>query len=244
MGNINWKEYEKRVRKWVNCNGGNDKGETFFRDGIICPELWNEKENIKILFILKEMHDNGLGKKTDRSWLDIRDINDMRDIYEETTWRKVSTLAYGINCAIKKKSKVGYQLFSKPNGNYEKSLHYENIRKIAIINMKKLGGDSSTNGKKSQKTIDWSKHGEIFVEELKKQIENISPKIIVCCGPDVFTIFNSFLSEENKSKIDSYYDEVTKRIIINGFHPKASKSIEDYYVKPINNCIRLWNENK
>lgn len=51
-------EYESRVRTWLLDGGDKDLSEMipFFRDGVVCPEVWFQEDNcFRPLFILKEV---------------------------------------------------------------------------------------------------------------------------------------------------------------------------------------------
>lgn len=101
--------------------------------------------------------------------------------------------------------------------------------------MKKIGGGSNICSEESLKTGDYIKHAINFADKIKKQIEEISPEIIICFSPDIYRFMGQYIYPYNGVENCYHYEG---KIIVKGYHPAASKSIEEYFVKPVNSCIK------
>ena len=55
MNDFNWIKYENMVREFARKQGGNPGNYKFFRDGVVNESKWDEVDNIKVLFLLKEV---------------------------------------------------------------------------------------------------------------------------------------------------------------------------------------------
>lgn len=111
---MNFKTYEKEVRCWMQKNNLDQNGKSmFFCDGIVNEAQW--KTGHKVLYILKEVHDE-VGRTGTETSLDF--LSEDNDVLQgiETTWRKWVSFARGLDCAITNKRNVckeDYQLIGK-----------------------------------------------------------------------------------------------------------------------------------
>ncbi len=93
--------------------------------------------------------------------------------------------------------------------NHEK---HELLKKIAVLNLKKSGGESISNDDNLQEyaSDDW--------EEIKKQIDIIKPNIIVCGY--TFKFIKGMLIEENTPSNPNWFYWNTKgQLILDYYHP-------------------------
>lgn len=145
---------EKKQQKTVSINHRN----VFISDGIVNEEVWNSQKGKKILYVLKEAY----GESEDwnlTEWL-------LRVNPTSSIWKRVIEWTYGIqNTNIDRIAKYSPDIYEH---------NTELFNNIAVVNLKKSGGKSSSN------------YGEIEAyafadkEEIKKQLEIIAPDIIIC----------------------------------------------------------------
>ena len=174
--------WESECRNWLMTDSINA---TFFRDGIIDPDIWFNNR-FRPLFILKEVHD----KKPKGGFVDFTAMNDAEDhdIWNRVgMWHALGTLAKGIICGIQNRENiVPYEtLYAEDLGNYRKTL-----RQVAVINIKKLSSGSDTGSNESRITMHFSCHAYKFRDNLRKQIEMIQPSVIICCGSELKNCFD------------------------------------------------------
>lgn len=135
-----------------------DHKNVFISDGIVNEIIWNNQGGKKILYVLKEAY----GESQDwnlTEWL-------LRAKPSSSVWKRVIEWTYGIqNTTAERIAKYLPDI-------YEHNL--ELFNNIAILNLKKSGGKSSSNYKEIE-TYALSDKAEI-----KKQISIIDPDIIVC----------------------------------------------------------------
>lgn len=137
------------------------KNNVFISDGIVCPEQWFSQK-VRPLFLLKEAY-HGEG-----NWDLISEhlLTDKR--IGSGTWRRVSEWTYGIMATTANKI---------PPYPVDETINYYGnpyLRKIAVVNIKKSGGTSSSN----METI--GKYAEYDRVQLHKEIELIDPTVIFC----------------------------------------------------------------
>lgn len=185
-----------------------DHSDVFISDGPVCPEIWNaEAAGTKIAFILKEAY----GEEADWSlseWL--RKTGPKSNI-----WYRVVEWVYGLkNTTCEKIAR-----YTPENISFEKSEDKPNewLSQIAVVNLKKSGGKSS------------SDEGEIKAyakadkEEIIRELEILDPDVIVCGG--TAGALDSICDGRIKAKhCDNwyYYSDVIgsrERLFIDYYHP-------------------------
>lgn len=216
-------EIQKLFDDWSQKSGMQDnitinhKQNCFIRDGIVNLDEWRKSDN-KILFVLKEArgtgwdkeHTTGWGKEhTLATWL-----NDSGG-GKYPTWKYVAQWTEGIE-----------KTTDTHVGKYKEKLEDETrktiIRKIAIMNLKKSDGNSSSNDEELQAYARFDK------DELKKEFELIDADIIVCGS--TFGILYEIIYEQpplnstnGKPTSDNmyYFFELggRKRLFIDYYHP-------------------------
>lgn len=148
------KKYEKELfSEWKS----NRNYTSFLEDGIFDEETYN-KQDIKILFVLKEADwENGncdlceylLTKTSRNQW---------------RTWYNI----------------VRWIIAIRTGGEYPRKItnddKVENLKTIAFLNIKKVGGDSKADDSEIRK------YGINDSDFIKRQIELYNPDIIICCG--------------------------------------------------------------
>lgn len=169
---MNYMEYHTKVKNYLKDNEYEEVA-TFYADGIVCEEEFRKKD-CRPLFILKEVHE----EESESEFYNFLESPDIRE-GKEVTWRKLITLARGI---INGNSDDEYKLITAN----DTEIYNEYVKKVAIINLKKIAGGKYCGDKKSLSTLHFSEHAKIFQNELREQIRDIKPTIVVCCGKDVY----------------------------------------------------------
>lgn len=252
MNDFNWIKYENMVREFVRKQGGNPDNYKFFRDGVVNESKWNEADNIKVLFLLKEVNDQceySEEEILENGWLSLVNKKDVPDIFEEYMWRKLAFIYKGICEAIKNdceadpeqwtyfRTEEGKNSFSKEEQEYW-------INKVAVMNLKKLGGGGYADKEKSSYTVHYKEHCEEFALQIKEQIEMISPDIIVCCSPEVYDNLNRkvFGFKKKQGNFPIYNENI---LIVEGYHPTYENRVKEdfkylFYADVINCCYKFW----
>lgn len=250
-------EYEKRVRKWLEEKGEKEIAYKipFFRDGITCPEVWFKPGNeFRPLFILKEtslgidkieeLNDflNVWGNQTRFEFVE-NPFDDVK-VGQFTTWKKIAALAKGLEDAnnglgIREYNlkEFSYQPGEKYQGDIEgyrrygsrtsNSLYNDIMSKIAVLEIKKIGGGTLAQKELSIATGYYSEHIEPFKDLICKQIELINPTVIIGCCREFFTA-NLLKDIENKT---------SDILWIYGYHPTMN-STKNFYYTPLNKFIQ------
>ncbi len=155
-------EYNSSINALFNdwIENQKDKGGTFIKDGVISPNDWFAQD-IRPLFLLKEAYGEG------NTW-------NLVDLINNTSKSAVGAFAaipYWTE-AIFNTTKDKIEPF-KGNSKYRK-LGNDMLKKIAVVNVKKY------NGKSSSQYNDILKYAEEDSAFLKREIEIIDPTIIIC----------------------------------------------------------------
>ena len=184
-----------------------DHSQVFISDGSVCPEVWNDRTTgPKIAFILKEAY----GETESWSLTDwIRETQPACNI-----WYRVTEWTYGLlNTTAERIARYAPDRIS-----FEESKERPNewLGQIAIVNLKKSGGKSSSN------------YGEISAyaaadrEEIIRELELLDPDIIVCGSTaDALNSICSFIGPERCDNWYYYSDAIggRKRLFIDYYHP-------------------------
>lgn len=188
-----------------------DKSPIF--DGIIDENEYS-KSKIKILWILKEANSTG----EDDVW-DLREaIGNLKTEFGikkgwEKTFRKIIYVVNGIS--------KGLEWDNIPYASDEPDI-IDELKKIAFINIKKVGGVSVANDNEIQEFYDKSK------ELLLNQIETYNPDVIIF--GNTFKYFENDLNLNQLNKFGTC--EATaknNRIYISAYHPGARISEKNYF---------------
>lgn len=202
------KAFEQNVRTVLKKMGYNINA-TFYADGIVCEDVFRSSK-CRPLFILKEVNEEDEEENESKSkYCDFLNSEDIKEC-KEVTWRKLITLAKGI---IDSELHKDYKLISKDDSD----VYNTYLNRVAIINLKKLAGGKGCNSDKSIASLHFSKHAELFKCNLKSQIKDINPTVIICCGADVYNCV------EDNELVDNM------DIVVKGYHPRARVSVSKYY---------------
>lgn len=180
-----------------------DHRNVFISDGITDNAAWERQKGKKILYVLKEAYGE-TGDWNLSDWL-------LREKPSSSTWKRVIEWTYGIqNTTASRIAKYSEDIYEN-----NKALFHQ----IAVANLKKSGGRSSSN------------YGEIEAyalsdkAEIKKQLEIIAPDIIICGS--TFRALNSVYGgrlcrEKQKNENWFYYTDIIsgkRTLVLDYYHP-------------------------
>jgi hypothetical protein len=178
----------------------------FNKDGIVNPEQWF-KQDRRVLFLLKEAYH--------KKHYDTYDLAQELHDYEpwDVMWPRVAEWNYGIRNTTKDMIADYAEIYNDK----DKQKRKQEIQRIAVMNIKKSGGQKSPSEK------DLQRYADADTDLLIEQINLINPTVIVCCY--TFGHFNSFYCENAINKKGNYnpncsytYKGIT---ILDYYHPAA-----------------------
>ena len=178
------------------------KGLDFIKDGIPCPEVF-EKEKQKVLFILKEAND--------------KNSNDQLPSYSEYASGEKDNFK---NKGIKIRLAEMYKVITD-----QKLSNAEAIKRIAFLNLKKVGGESVSTPSNISKFASEDRNSII------REINIINPDFIVCCG--CFSIFYKHFilgkKSADKSNWRKYVNHLSTNVVLWKSENKEIKIIDMYH---------------
>ena len=188
-----WQAREKHQGKLFNC------------DGIVNMDVW-EKEDCRILFLLKEAWHKDSVSDPYNLTEDLRNSEPWSSM-----WNRVAEWTRGIHLTAEGKP--------APYRNLKKSEAKLELQKIAVINIKKSGGESRS------KNDDLMKYVEEDYDLIYDQIEMVNPTIIVCGYTIGF--LNKVIELKGEEPInktgenhcDNWHYKWKDRIILDYYHP-------------------------
>lgn len=190
-------EHEELLQEWGSLP--HHKETCFIKDGIIDPNRWSSSSR-KLLFLLKEAY----GTIEEKNGFDLRIVMNQWKGPKYKIWWTAAYWAY-----LVKHSTID-QIPSFPSNDKEYADSSEALLESAVVNVKKSRGKSASNHDDIKGYIE--KDGEL----IKKQIEIISPKIVIC--GNTWDLAKQYLWP-NAEKV---YDRVWKldqRVFIDVYHP-------------------------
>ena len=196
-----------------------DHSNVFISDGPVFPEIWDGISGSKrIAFVLKEAYgENQNWSLTD--WL--RKTGPHSNI-----WYRVTEWVYGLMNTTRDK----IARYSPENISFEKSEDKPNewLSQIAVVNIKKSGGKSSSNDDEIRA------YARADREEIIREIELLDPDIIVCgaTAGALDSICGGFISQEHCDNWYYYSDVIggRERLFIDYYHPaNRYPSLLNYY---------------
>lgn len=211
-------EVEKKIK-----NISSDKEIDPVYDGII--EIGNySKQNIKILWILKEandLHKDGIIY----GGYDIRESLKKITIHTKGAWRKtfnpIIYTSYGIL--------NGFKLWHEMGNTYRNQEIIDVLKSIAFINLKKIPGRGQSN--MGVITSEYNKGKEIVLEQIKV----FKPNVII--GGNTLRILNADLKLKF-TKTHPKYAINHKQIYIDAYHPNNRMITQEEYCNSIINCVK------
>jgi hypothetical protein len=191
--------FDKLFDEWKTAR----KYSVFCDDGILDSEKW--KNSSKIMFLLKETYNH---------WFEIRESGAQGPKGTSNTfWRRMRIWTYIIDEMIGR---------NKPNINEALKIKEEPNDSIAYVNIKKLAEKSEYNNESGSSDTDISNYAISDKDFLLKQINLISPKIIICSGTFKFCdkIFNDI------EKIGEKLYKTNEKYLIDFYHLSNRNSYE------------------
>lgn len=180
-------------RKRKNSDLHIDHSTNFIEDGVICPETWFS-QSIRPLFLLKEAYDG------DADHADLRKhitrLISKDDKTPSITLKRVAEWASGIFSTNEKTI--------KPFSHFETQENIlEIFKQIAIVNIKKSNGQSSSNAE------DIANYANFDAEQLKAEITLCDPTIIICGNTGSTNSILNTIFKENicYTKGNPHYEE-------------------------------------
>ena len=166
--------------------------DSFVKDGFI-----SEKDFNGILFILKEANVLNYGAGRENAYECEPYIGEQFDFYKKfikdeegdnrsNQKEKMGRIAYYIEA--EKDNKNDFQIIEESNNKYKNSLN-----KTAFMNLNKRGGTDKTIDKCLKSYI------EKYREFIKKQIELINPKVVICLGTYKYLYSAKIINDGNKN---------------------------------------------
>ena len=209
--------FESRVRSWLLEKDYKLKDATFYMDGLFDPGKWfKDGNNISPLFILKEVNQVVVEDVSRISFIGTDESQS--DAWNEVMmWRRLCALARGVFDLLELGKRTDYRIYSKGS---EKEAYHKMLRRIAVINLKKLPGGKSAGSSKSKAYGIYEEHARYFVDLLADEIELINPTvIIVCCSEGDSKFVLQLLKNHNGNSTP----------VIEGRHPSRSSNELFYY---------------
>ena len=185
----------------------------FVEDGIFDADIFKEQKN-KALFVLKEA--NWAGAPGQRE--DLRSILLNRSGGSWKSWNNIARWSKAI----------------LDGGCYPEKIsceeRHDTLRRIAAVNLKKEAGDKSADG---NELIKFAADDAAF---LKRQIDEIAPDIIICCGfsrpkSNAEILYDHVFSSSEKTEWKSFdvtqkeiwYFEYKNIPVVSFYHPNCVK---------------------
>lgn len=183
----------------------NHSKDYFIADGIVDPSIWNNTEQKRILFVLKEAYGTDWGEATLATWL--------KSCHpQHRMWKRVARLVYG----IQNTTETSIMRYKPELSDKE---HAEALDQIAVVNLKKSYGHSTSNYDEIAEYAEYDK------EEIKKELELIDADIIVC-GSTFKTLYEIVYEKRplnDKEKNDNWFYYMNldgkRRLYIDFYHP-------------------------
>ena len=190
----------------------------FNYDGIVNEEVWNKKSNKRILFFLKEAYHKDQGEKSlkDQISTSYSLVEELDECNPWKMWRKVAVWTAAINNT----DVNGTLKYSQKD---IRDMENELIKNIAVVNVKKSHGNNFSGYEDLQ---NYAKEDKV---EIKKEIELISPKIILC-GNNC-SLLKIVYPEMNLEQLhEDHYIIFNNIIILDYYHPASQyPNFVNYY---------------
>lgn len=204
-------------------------------DGIIDETMfYSDGNSPRVIFLLKETNGNDPHGKTPdhlgdwdyRDWLEHQQATQDRERLYRTFYSLCMWLDVFYDCV------AGHIIpFSeyRDSGRLSPDSLRKNLRRTAILNLKKTwgGGSTSWNALKSYLESDVAK------DVIQKQIKLIRPNIVICGGQQVFDFAKEIFGAEEQRLLagarDILYFKSGGALFLNFYHPACRKSREYLY---------------
>lgn len=202
MIEFNKTKYRSFMEQWTKRR----KYKPFVFDGLIGSNEYCTTEP-RILFLLKESNDNFTEIATEDEYYP-------KDGNSSHFWRKINIIKYIVQNSWKDNS------IKKNEIDECKEL---SIKGIAYVNIKKNAQNNSTSD-----FSDLKQYAEADAEFLRKQIEFLSPQVIICCG--TLDLYNIIYPEIKLKKLNNEIQSTDTCLVVNSYHPSyVGESFEQLY---------------
>lgn len=200
-------EIEKLFVQWKQKKDGhiNHRDGIFIRDGVVCPDKWFS-QTIRPMFLLKEAYAG------EADWDLCKEHLLSTDKKMSHMWMRVCQWTEGIFNTTKERI-FAYHL-GMPD------MHYGNewLKRIAVVNVKKSGGEKESEMKEI------NEYAEFDCAELRREIELCDPTVIICgyTISSLNVIFEKDIKDYRKPDDNwIYFMEINnhKVIVIDYYHP-------------------------
>lgn len=154
-GDITYTAGKEKIEKTVD-----HRKDYFIADGIVNEDIWNSGDRKRILFVLKEAYGTDWGTNTLATWLK----NDHPTL---AIWKRIAKWVYGIQ-------NTNADSVKRYETSLSDSIHAESLEQMAVMNLKKSGGESQSNYSEIDAYADYDKI------EIRKEFGLIDADIIIC----------------------------------------------------------------
>lgn len=199
-GDITYMVDKKRKKKTVD-----HKRDYYIADGIVNEKVWNSRDRKRILFILKEAYGTDWGTSTLATWL-------KNDHPRLAIWNRIAKWVYG----IQNTDAIGVKRYEE---RLSDRIHAESLEQIAVMNLKKSGGESQSNYSETEAYADYDK------KEIRKEFSLIDADIIIC-GSTFGCLLEKVFEQDkpaSSSGRDNWYYYLNldgkERLYIDMYHP-------------------------
>ena len=210
-------------------------------DGIVDETTFYSHENApRAVFLLKETNGNDAhGKAQDhlkdwdyRYWLEHQQANGEKSERNDSNhfYRTFHSLCMWLD-VFKACMNDHVMPFSeyRDSGQLSPDRLRKNLRKTAILNLKKTWGGGST----SWNALNSYLESDAARNVIREQIELIQPNIVICGGRQVFDFAKEIFAAEEKHILsedrDVFYFKANGVLFLNFYHPACRKSREFLY---------------
>lgn len=180
------------------------KGYVFNYDGIVNDSYWNEENNKRIMFFLKEAHQGN--RSREEYGKDVFDLVGWLNGTVYKMWKKVAIWV----AAVENTTVSSIEEFDEAK---IEQCEQDLIRKISVVNIKKSNGKTNSNWEELVRYANEDK------ELIRREIEMINPRIIICGNNSSLlnTIFENALDMQELYK--HHYTIYKGYIILDYYHP-------------------------
>jgi uracil-DNA glycosylase len=112
------------------------------------------------------------------------------------------------------------------------------LKSVALINVKKIPGNTSANPSKIAEAYKKNKH------ILKEQIEVYNPNIVICGNTLQYFSEDNYFVKKDRTRLEHgnhHYYPLTDRLYLQTYHPAYKSSDRDFEIKYIDKIVQAVN---
>lgn len=228
--------------EWHSRMKGKNKDACFTKDGIMLNNAFHSAEQLeeawitspkKVLFLLKDQHQDGNDKWNEdiREWLvDTKHETDRshrnKEANRSLNSRFMKNLAY-ILWGLSKAEKDNEWWYNEVTKHFDELKTFFNTQPFAIVECKKEPG----NGYLGNNIL--KEHLKDYGDLLKREIEILSPNMIVCTSPIIYDFVIKSYPNKELISIEGHNSirihPKTNTLLFCSFHPSARKHSDKIY---------------